>query len=110
MTTRPLLLLTQEQIEERIKELDAGWHQDGKAIVRDLTFRSFMETVEFVNRVAAVAEELDHHPDMTISYRDLKFSISTRYKGGLTVRDFRLAKRIDALLKESQISGETSKE
>jgi len=102
--TRPLLLLTQEQIEERLKQLDSSWRQEGKYIVRGFTFPTFMEGIQFVNRVSEVAEELNHHPDIDISYKDVKLSISTHYKGGLTVRDFRLAGRIDALWQETHSS------
>jgi 4a-hydroxytetrahydrobiopterin dehydratase len=98
---RPLLLLTQEQIEERLKQLDPSWRQEDKYIVREFSFPAFMEGIQFLNRVAEIAEELNHHPDINISYKDIKLSISTHYKGGLTVRDFRLAGRIDALWQEA---------
>lgn len=101
---RPLLLLTQEQIGERLKQLDPSWRQEDKYIVRDFTFPTFMEGVQFVNRVAEIAEELNHHPDFHISYTDIKLSVTTHYKGGLTTRDFRLAGRIEALWKETHSS------
>jgi 4a-hydroxytetrahydrobiopterin dehydratase len=97
-----LLLLTQEQIEERLKQLDPSWRQEGGYIVRDFTFPSFMEGIQFVNRVADIAEELNHHPDFHISYQDIRLSTTTHYKGGLTVRDFRLAGRIEALWQKTQ--------
>ena len=93
---RPLLLLAQEEIDERLKQLDPSWRQEDKYIMRQFSFPTFMEGIQFVNQVAAIAEELDHHPDINLSYRDLQLSVTTHYKGGLTSRDFRLAGRIDA--------------
>lgn len=62
---------------------------------------TFREGVQFVNRVTEIAEELNHHPDFHISYKDIKLSVNTHYKGGLTPRDLRLAARIDALWQET---------
>ena len=79
-----------------MKEL-SGWRQDGRRIARDFALPSFKEAVAFVNRVAEVAEEMDHHPDITISYTRVNLSITTHSEGGLTRRDFRLAGRVDKL-------------
>ena len=98
---RPLLLLTQEQIEGRLNQLDPSWRQEDKRIVRDFNLPTFMDGIQFVNQVAVIAEELNHHPDFSISYKDIKLSVTTHYKGGLTLRDFRLAGRIDALWNET---------
>ena len=98
---RPLLVLTQEQIEERLRQLDCSWRQEDQHIVRDLSFFTFMDGIQFVNQVAVIAEELNHHPDISISYKEVKLSVTTHYKGGLTVRDFRLAGRVDALWNET---------
>ena len=98
---RPLLLLTQEQIEERLRQLDPAWRHGDQHIVRDLSFSTFMDGIQFVNQLAAIAEELNHHPDISISYKEVQLSVTTHYKGGLTVRDFRLAGRVDALWNET---------
>jgi len=89
-------LLSQEEIDSRLNGLD-GWRQEGRYIVRAFSFPSFKEAIAFVNRVAEVAEEIDHHPDITINYTRVTFSITTHSAGGLTRRDFRLAGRIDGL-------------
>ena len=89
-------LLTQEQIDDRLQQLN-GWRQEGRCIVQDFTFPSFKESMSFVNQVAEVAEEINHHPDMTINYTRVALSITTHSEGGLTRRDFRLAGRIDGL-------------
>ena len=92
----PPPLLSQEEIEARLNEVE-GWRQDGRAICRDLIFPSFVEAVAFVNRVAEVAEESDHHPNIAIDYKRVSLSITTWASGGLTRRDFRLAGKIDGL-------------
>src|SRR5262245_38252298 len=75
-----------------------GWTRDGNAQVRQVTFSSFMDAIRFVNHVAEVAEEIDHHPDMTISYKKVTFRLSSHDAGGITERDLRLAGRIGGLL------------
>ncbi|MCE2464327.1 MAG: 4a-hydroxytetrahydrobiopterin dehydratase [Dehalococcoidia bacterium] len=89
-------LLSQEEIDKRLKQVD-GWRQDGQYIVREFSFSSFKDNMVFVNRVAEVAEEIDHHPDIVINYTRLTLSITTHSEGGLTRRDFRLASRINEL-------------
>ena len=89
-------LLSQAEIDERLKQAD-GWRQEGLYIIRDFSLPSFKDTMAFANRVAEVAEEIDHHPDIAISYTHLTLSITTHSEGGLTRRDFRLAGRINGL-------------
>ncbi len=89
-------LLPQEEIDKRLKQVD-GWLQDGRYITREFSFPSFEDNMVFVNRVAEVAEEIDHHPDIIINYTSLTLSITTHSEGGLTRRDFRLASRINQL-------------
>ena len=89
-------LLTQMEIDERLGSLD-GWRHDGSYIVKELAFPSFKAAMEFVNRVADVSEEIDHHPNMTIVYTRVSLSITTHSEGGITHRDFRLAGLINGL-------------
>ena len=90
-------LLDQEEIDDRLKQLE-GWRQEARRIHKDFSFPSFREAMAFVNRVADAAEEIDHHPDITINYDRVAMSITTHSVGGLTRRDFRLAGKIDGLL------------
>ena len=89
-------LLTEAEVRERLRAVD-GWRHDGDYIVKELRFPSFKAAMEFVNRVAEVSEEIDHHPDITIVYTRVSLSITTHSEGGLTRRDFRLAGLIDGL-------------
>ncbi len=72
-----------------------GWHRAGAAIVRSYRFPSFDDAMNFANRVAAWAEEMDHHPDILIQYRTVTLKCSTHSAGGLTGQDFNLARRVD---------------
>ena len=89
-------LLSQEEIDERLKGLP-GWRREDRRILKDYTLPSFKAAMDLVNRVAAVAEEMDHHPDIAINYDRVTLSITTHSEGGLTRRDFRLAGKIDGL-------------
>ncbi|MEK6911602.1 MAG: 4a-hydroxytetrahydrobiopterin dehydratase, partial [Candidatus Thermoplasmatota archaeon] len=59
--------------------------------------RDFKEAMAFLNRVAELAETANHHPDIWNSWNRVKLSLTTHDAGGLTERDFKLAKKIDAL-------------
>jgi len=87
-----MALLSDEQIRERLKQLP-GWERVGGEIRKTYPFASFSEGMAFANRVAAAAEAADHHPDMLIQYRQV--TLTRHDAGGLTERDFRLARRID---------------
>jgi 4a-hydroxytetrahydrobiopterin dehydratase len=89
-------LLSEAAVERRMAVLD-GWHRDGNRIRRTLEFSSFPAAIAFVNRVAGLAEEADHHPDIDIRYRRVALTLSTHSAGGLTAKDMDLAERIDRL-------------
>ena len=73
-----------------------GWTRSGKTIERTYRFLDFKEAMVFVNRVAALAERANHHPDVTIRYNEVTLSVWTHSDGGLTPKDFALARSIDA--------------
>ena len=73
------------------------WQRDGDHLVRELTFGGFREAMAFVNRVADLAEEQDHHPDITISWNRVTLRVTTHDSGGLTAADVRLARAVDAI-------------
>lgn len=80
------------------------WAMDaeGKALQRTLKFRRFTDGIAFVNKVAALAEEEGHHPDITINYRRVTFTLTTHAIGGLSENDFILAAKIDVLYQREQ--------
>ena len=88
--------LSKAEIHERLKTMP-GWSHSGKAIHRKFTFKSFMPGIGFVNRIAQAAENAQHHPDITINYSVVTISLSTHSEGGVTAKDFELARQIDAI-------------
>src|SRR5208283_4150375 len=83
-----------DQITEKLKALP-GWERKGEAIAKRYTFKAFMDGIRFLNRIAEIAEQMDHHPDVTINYRRITFSLSTHDQGGITERDFKLGEAIE---------------
>lgn len=88
--------LSDEEIEARLGELD-GWERRGATIAKTFDRGDFVGSVEFVKSLVDPAEEMNHHPDLSISWSQVEVSLSTHSAGGLTANDFELAKRIDAL-------------
>jgi 4a-hydroxytetrahydrobiopterin dehydratase len=88
--------LTDEEIEQRLTGME-GWERDGDAITKTFEGEDFMSSVKLVNALAPVAEEMNHHPDLEISWNNVTVSLSTHSEGGLTENDFELASRIDRL-------------
>jgi 4a-hydroxytetrahydrobiopterin dehydratase len=89
-------LLDDGAIEARLAERQ-GWERDGDKIVKTFERGDFVGSVKFVDGVVEPAEEMGHHPDLSISWDKVEVSITTHAAGGLTENDFELAKRIDAL-------------
>lgn len=75
-----------------------GWNRDGEAITRTWRFADFKAAMIFVNGVAALAEKANHHPDITIHYGEVTLRLWSHDAGGLTARDFALARTISATL------------
>ena len=88
--------LGEEEIEARLGELE-GWRREGEAIVKEFELDDFTGSVDFINRLTPVAEELNHHPDLQVSWNKVTVSITTHSEGGLTENDFELAKSVDPL-------------
>jgi 4a-hydroxytetrahydrobiopterin dehydratase len=91
-----MALLSDEEIDGRLQGI-SGWERDGEAIRKDFKNEDFKGSVSFVNRVMPVAEAMNHHPDLAVSWDTVTVTISTHSEGGLTANDFDLAARVDAL-------------
>ena len=87
--------LSQEDIDARLAELP-DWTQNGDALQRTFSFEDFLGAMAFVGRIADLAEEHEHHPDIMIRYNKVTLTLSTHDAGGLTARDFDLARELDA--------------
>ena len=88
--------LERQQVAEQLQRLP-HWTLQGDQIERLLTFENFVDAMIFVNRVAEIAEEEGHHPDIRIVYNHVTLALSSHDAGGLTQKDFQMAQRIDSL-------------
>jgi 4a-hydroxytetrahydrobiopterin dehydratase len=95
-------MLSNDEIESRIADLDNGWElKDGK-IVKSFQFTSFMDAIEFVNEIARIAERLDHHPIITINWKTVKLSLKSFDVDAITKRDIGLAEEIEKVIKSNK--------
>lgn len=88
---------TTPQAQQQLDQLD-GWYlsEGGQRIRKDWTVKNFMEGMDFFNRVAKIAEDDGHHPDLHIAgYRNVSIELWTHAIGGLSENDFILAAKID---------------
>jgi 4a-hydroxytetrahydrobiopterin dehydratase len=74
-----------------------SWKKKGAAFSRTFQFKNFPAAIKFVEVVAALAEEAWHHPDIDIRWNKVTLTLSTHDAGGLTEKDFALARQIDQL-------------
>jgi len=89
-------LLSDDDIGPRLE--GSLWIQEGNEIVREWQFKDFAQAMAFVNRVAAAAEEANHHPDILVhGWNKVRLSLTNHSAGGLTEPDFEMAERIDQL-------------
>jgi 4a-hydroxytetrahydrobiopterin dehydratase len=91
-----MAVLSDDEIQRRLADLD-GWSREGDALTKTFQFEDFEASVDFVVRITPPAEEMDHHPDVAISWNKVTLSLSTHSEGGITMNDFELASRIDPL-------------
>ena len=89
-------LIKADELKNRLKKIPE-WELEKKHIERTFEFDDFTDSIDFVNSVAEVAEDEEHHPDIDIRYNKVRLILSTHSKGGLTDLDFGLAERIDTL-------------
>ena len=83
---------------EKLARQVPSWSLVDGTLEEEFHFKDFGETMQFVNRVAQVAQQEDHHPDIEISYNKVRLALSTHSIGGLSRNDFILAAKIERLL------------
>ncbi len=88
--------LTSEEVEFELTMV-AGWNADNDRLKRRFSFSNFTESLAFVNKVGEAAETLDHHPDIKMGWGHAEVEITTHDRGGITYKDFELARTIDEL-------------
>lgn len=90
-------LLKPNEIKDELKRVPEWDHHEKKSIERTFEFEDFTQAIDFVNAVAEIAEDEEHHPDMDIRYNKVRLVLSTHSEGGITQADFDLAEKIDTL-------------
>lgn len=88
--------LTPDQVKTALAST-REWKKEAPVITRTFEFKDFAAAMAFVNEVARLAEEANHHPDIDIRWNKVTLALSTHSKGGLTENDFALARKINAL-------------
>ena len=83
--------IAQEDIDARLAELP-DWARSGDLLQRTFSFEDFVGAIAFVNRVAGLAEQHQHHPDIMVRYNKVTLTVTTHDAGGLTDKDFTLAR------------------
>ena len=86
--------LTPDEAEALAEQVD-GWLVEGDRLKKSFTFRDFVAAMSFLNDVARIAEEEGHHPDFSVHWNRVDFTIWTHAIGGLSRNDFILAAKID---------------
>jgi 4a-hydroxytetrahydrobiopterin dehydratase len=89
--------LEDDEVDRVLRALD-GWHREGDALVRELTFGSFRGAIDFIVRVADLAEQADHHPELTNVYDRVSIRLTSHDVGAITDRDADLARAIDGVV------------
>ncbi len=88
--------LSKEEIRLELKTVP-GWAIEGDLLTRTFSFKTYKDGVVFSSAVAFLADKLDHHPDITLSYGKVTVAVNTHSVGGISPYDFELARRIDFL-------------
>ncbi|NGX59737.1 MAG: putative pterin-4-alpha-carbinolamine dehydratase [Chlamydiae bacterium] len=94
--TSKITPLTGEELQRLFRQLEEGWELiDEKQIVKEYRFKNFKEALAFVNDIGKIAEEEEHHPDISLSWGKVTVLLWTHKIGGLSKKDFLLAEKCD---------------
>ena len=86
--------LTAKQVSLHLKAVP-DWSKRARTILRTFEFKGFLEGIDFVNRVARKAQKANHHPDIDIHFNKVTLKLTTHDEGGITEKDFSLARQCD---------------
>lgn len=90
--------MKKEEVAKYLTLLKTPWEvEDGVKIERKFKFKDFVEAIVFVNKVADIAEEQGHHPDIEISYNKVEIELTTHAIKGLSTNDFIMASKIEQI-------------
>lgn len=91
--------LTKQEILENLSLIEQGWSNEGDFIRKEFQFKDFVEAFTFMTAVAMKAEKMNHHPNWENVYNKVMISLSTHDAGGVSLKDFELASKIDSVFK-----------
>lgn len=86
--------LTTKQVSVHLKAV-LNWSKRAQTILRTFKFEGFLKSIDFVNRIARKAQKINHHPDIDIRFNKVTLKLTTHDEGGLTEKDFSLARQCD---------------
>ncbi len=89
-------MLTLGEISTWMKKLN-NWSLELNSINKEFEFKEFKESIAFVNKIAEIAEQQNHHPGIIINYGKVRINLTTHHEKALTEKDFQLAEAIDKL-------------
>lgn len=89
--------LSEQEILDNMKQIDAAWLVKGKFLHRELLFKDFVEAFSFMTAVALLAEKANHHPNWKNAYNKVIIALTSHDSDGITTKDFELAKGIDTV-------------
>jgi 4a-hydroxytetrahydrobiopterin dehydratase len=107
--TKPIKImpaLTTEQVELHLKAVP-DWSKHAQTILRTFKFDGFMLSIAFVRRIAKQAEKIKHHPDIDVRFDRVTLKLTTHDQGGITEKDFSLARQCDAVYSRLLVSWPT---
>ncbi|MFL6163758.1 MAG: 4a-hydroxytetrahydrobiopterin dehydratase [Jatrophihabitantaceae bacterium] len=91
-------LLSSAELDQARGELAPDWLVDPHQLSRTVRFPAFLTAVAFIDELAPIAERLDHHPDLSLSWRTVTLRLSTHSAGGVTSYDIALARELDPII------------
>jgi len=95
--------LNTKQIKLRLKSIP-GWTKCAQTICRTFKFEGFLNSINFVNRIARKAQKANHHPDIDIRFDKVTLTLTTHDEGGITGKDFTLARQCDEVFSKNLAS------
>ena len=96
------MLISPDEINKSLKNI--GWKYESKKITKTFSFKAYMESIDFIQKIAVLAEQQNHHPDIFIGWCKVNISITSHDLGGVTTSCVNLALGVESI--SNNISGD----
>src|SRR3989344_4501279 len=90
-----MVKLNEEQIKDYLSQINNWEFLETHKIVKEFKFEDFVKAIEFVNKIATIAEQEGHHPDIAIYYNKVEITLWSHFISGLSINDFIIAAKIN---------------